>query len=279
MTIRVWVDGERVDDKPALSALDHGVTVGDGVFETCKVQDRRVFARTMHHDRLDRSLAGLGLPPADREYLDEGIEAVLVETTGLVRLRYTVTSGVGPLGSERGDLGMTHIVMASEIEHPAPTTKVVTVPWPRNERGAIVGLKTTSYAENAVSLSAARRAGATEALMPNTRDELCEGTGSNVFVVVDGEVLTPPLSSGALAGVTRHLVLDWGSAAGLPVREATLPMSVLETCDELFITSSTRDVQPVSAVDGRDLSAPGPLTRAVAEAFATAAADHEDPAP
>ncbi|MDE9364451.1 aminodeoxychorismate lyase [Luteipulveratus sp. YIM 133132] len=279
MTIRVWVDGERVDDKPAISALDHGVTVGDGVFETCKVQDGRVFARTRHHDRLDRSLAGLGLPAADRAFLDEGIKAVLAESTGLARLRYTVTGGVGPLGSERGTSGLTYVVMATEIERPAPTTRVVTVPWPRNERSAVAGLKTTSYAENVVALARAREAGATEALMPNTRGELCEGTGSNVFVVYGGQVLTPPLDSGALAGVTRSLVIQWGRAAGLSVVETMLPMSLLKTCDEVFITSSTRDVQPVSAVDDRELGAPGPITSQIAEVFERAAAADEDPAP
>ncbi|KNX37178.1 aminotransferase class IV [Luteipulveratus halotolerans] len=277
MTIRIWVNGERVDDKPAISALDHGVTVGDGVFETCKVVDGEVFARTRHHDRLDRSLAGLGLPAADRDYLDEGIEAVLKEAKGLTRLRYTVTGGVGPLGSERGTSGLTYVVMATEIDRPAPTTRVVTVPWPRNERSAVAGLKTTSYAENVVALKRARDAGATEALMPNTRGELCEGTGSNVFVVSGDRILTPPLESGALAGVTRALVLKWGAEAGLPVHETMLPMSMLQTCDELFITSSTRDVQPVSAVDDRELGAPGPLTSAISEVFARAADQDGDP--
>lgn len=277
--INVWVDGERVDDKPAIKALDHGVTVGDGVFETCKVVDGVVFARTRHHDRLDRSLTGLGLPTVDRAYLDEGIAAVTEGTKGLVRLRYTVTGGLGPLGSDRLGSPMTYVVMASEIDARPDTTTIATVPWTRNERSAVAGLKTTSYAENVVSLAAAKKAGGTEAIMPNTRGELCEGTGSNIFVAVDGELLTPPLESGALAGITRGLVIQWCRAAGVPVREATLPMSVLETCDEVFITSSTRDVQAVSAVDGRTLTAPGPLTQAAADAFARAAAADMDPAP
>lgn len=276
VSIRVWVNGELVDDKPSINALDHGVTVGDGVFETCKVQDGVVFAKARHYDRLDRSLAGLGLPNADRALLDEGIAAVLSDLDGLVRLRYTVTGGVGPMGSERTGSPLSYLVMAMPIEPAPATTTIVTVPWTRNERSAVAGLKTTSYAENVVALAEARKTGATEAILSNTRDELCEGTGSNIFVVVDGQILTPPLESGALAGITRALAIEWGLAAGLPVREETLSMSVLQTCDEVFITSSTRDVQPVSAVDGRTLEAPGPLTTAMATAFADAAATGDE---
>lgn len=278
MAITVWVNGELVDDKPSIVATDHGLTVGDGVFETCKVVDGEVFARTRHHDRLDRSLAGLGLPAADRGYLDEGIAAVLDGTSGLVRLRYTVTAGLGPLGSERTGEPMTYVVMATPIDAPPATTTVLPVGWTRNERSAVAGLKTTSYAENVVALLAAREAGATEAILPNTRGELCEGTGSNIFVVVDGEVLTPPLESGALAGITRALAIEWGQAAGLPVHERTLPMAVLDTCDEAFITSSTRDIQGVSAIGERSLPAARPLTEAMARAFAAAAANEKDPA-
>ena len=124
--------------------------------------------------------------------------------------------------------------------------KVVVVPWTRNERSATAGLKTTSYAENVVALAYAKERGGIEAIFANTRGELCEGTGSNIFVVVDGELLTPPLDSGCLAGITRELTIEWCRAEGLPVREQTLPLSVLETADEVFITSSTKDVLPIS---------------------------------
>lgn len=277
MGINVWVNGELVGDRPAVSALDHGVTVGDGVFETAKVVDGRVFARTRHHDRLDRSLAGLGLPAADREYLDSGIAAVLEGLDGLVRLRYTVTAGVGPLGSERIGSPLTYIAMATAIDVPPETTTVLPVEWTRNERSAVAGLKTTSYAENAVALAAAKEVGATEAILPNTRGELCEGTGSNIFVIVDGEVLTPPLESGPLAGITRALAIEWGREAGIPVHEKVLPMSVLDTCDEAFLTSSTRDIQGITAIGERSLPAERPVTEAISTAFADAAATQEDP--
>ena len=275
--IRVWVDGELVDPTArSISAVDHGVTVGDGVFETAKVVDGAVFALTRHAGRLDRSLAGLGLPPADRAVVEEGIAAVLAEPVAFGRLRWTVTAGIGPLGSDRGDGGLTYIVTAGAMPRPPASGGVLVVPWTRNERAATAGLKTTSYADNVLALAHAKERGASEAIFANTRGELCEGTGSNIFVVVDDEILTPPLESGALAGITRELVLEWCRADDIPIREQPLPVDVLAEADEVFITSSTRDVMPVDRVDGRRLPI-GPLTTAAAESFIRHSAQSMDP--
>jgi branched-chain amino acid aminotransferase len=278
--IRVWVDGSLVDPAaPAVSAVDHGVTVGDGGFETAKVVDDEVFAMTRHLRRMDRTMAGLGLPPADHDVIQAGAKAVLTAGApiGFGRLRWTVTAGVGPLGSDRGGSALTYIVTAGPQPEPAAGGSVVTVPWTRNERAATAGLKTTSYADNVVALAFAKEHGAVEAVFANSRGELCEGTGSNVFVVVDGALRTPPLSSGALGGITRALVLEWCAAAGLEVREEAMALSVLGTCDEVFLTSSTRDVYAVGSVDGRALPVPGPVTARVAQVFAARAAESLDP--
>ncbi|PKW25465.1 aminotransferase class IV [Phycicoccus duodecadis] len=277
--IRVWVDGARVPaDGPAVSAVDHGVTVGDGAFETAKVVDGRPFALTRHLARLDRTMAGLGLPPADHDLIRAGVAAVLAgEPIAFGRLRWTVTAGPGPLGSDRLASRLTHIVTAVPHERPAPSGAVVTVPWVRNERSATAGLKTTSYADNVVALARAQEQGAVEAVFANTRDELCEATGSNVFVVLDGVVRTPPLSSGCLAGISRALLLEWCAADGLEVREEDLPLDVLQRAEEVFITSSIKDVMPVSAVDGRALPAPGPVTAAVQGVWARHAERTDDP--
>ncbi len=247
--IRVWVNGERVDEGPALAALDHGVTVGDGVFETAKLVDNRVFALTRHHDRMDRSLRGLGLPSLDRSRVEEGIASVLAEEPiELGRLRYTVTAGPGPLGSDRLGGPMTYIVSAGAVPKPPVTTAIAVVPWVRNERAATVGLKTTSYAENVVALAAAKQLGGSEAIFANTSGLLCEGTGSNIFLVVDGVVLTPSLSTGPLAGITRALTMEWLTEEGLQVVEDDIPLSLLAEADEVWVTSSTRDIQPVDAI-------------------------------
>ena len=280
----VWV-GDRLVD-PATASVhwsDHGLTVGDGVFETLKVLDGTPFALTRHLDRLARSAAGLGLALPDAALVLEAVGAV---ADGIAapggRLRITVTGGPGPMGSSRGTDGPTLLVAGQAVDLAAPPffgpTAVATVPFTRNATAATVGLKTTSYADNVVALARAEAAGATEALLANTDGELCEGTGSNVFVVVDGVLCTPPLSSGCLGGITRELVLEALDAAGTPAVVRDLPMSVLRTADEVFLTSSTRDVQAVRSVDGRELpGCPGPRTRAAADAFARAYADRLDP--
>ncbi|WP_176735779.1 aminotransferase class IV, partial [Actinacidiphila rubida] len=138
---------------------------------------------------------------------------------------------------------------------------------------ALAGLKTTSYGENVVALARAHEHGASEALLANTVGRLCEGTGSNVFVVLGGRLLTPPLESGCLAGITRALVADWAGA-----EEADLPFDVLAEADEVFLTSSLRDVQAVHRVDDRELpGAPGPVTAKAMRVFAERAAEQVDP--
>jgi branched-chain amino acid aminotransferase len=155
---------------------------------------------------------------------------------------------------------------------------VVTVPFTRNERGALAGLKTTSYAENVIALSLAKGRGASEALFANTRDELCEGTGSNVFLVRGEEVWTPPLESGCLAGVTRSLVLEICRREGMPVREEAIPFHELATAEEAFLTSTTREVQAIGEIDRRVLpTVEGAVTRRLAKRFRAWAAADADP--
>lgn len=277
--VRVWVNGERVSaGAPSIAALDHGVTVGDGVFETCKIVDGVPFALSRHAARLDRSLAGLGLPAADHAVIDAGIGSVLSgEPIAFGRLRYSVTGGAGPLGSDRQDSPLTYIVTAGPQPQGAASGKLVVVPWVRNERGATAGLKTTSYAENVVALAFAQKHGGVEALFANTVGNLCEGTGTNIFVVVGGEILTPDLASGPLAGVTRALVIEWCRQDGLTVREWPMPMSVLDEADEVFITSSTKDVMAVHAIGDRPITAPGPVTAHAAHIFARLSRERLDP--
>ncbi|MDT9686452.1 aminodeoxychorismate lyase [Streptomyces sp. TRM76323] len=268
--MKLWVNGELRDaDAATISVLDHGLTVGDGVFETLKTVRGRPFALDLHLDRLVRSARGLGLPDPDLDEVRRACAAVVeANPLELGRLRVTYTGGPSPLGSDRGDAGPSLVVALGEAAHRPDTTAVVTVPWTRNERGALTGLKTTSYAENVVALARAHRQGASEALFANTVGQLCEGTGSNVFVVVDGRIHTPPLASGCLAGITRHLVVEWTGA-----RETDLPLDVLRTADEVFLTSTLRDVQAVHRVDDRELApAPGPVTAKAMRVFAERAA-------
>ena len=272
--MRVWVNGRLLDDPaaPALTVSDHGLTVGDGVFEAVKVVDGVPFALTRHLARLTRSAAGLGLPELPVDDVRRGVRAVLdAEHLPLGRLRITFTGGVAPLGSGRGDNPPTLVVVADTLTPASPSTSVVTVPWPRNERGVLAGLKTTSYAENVVALAHARERGATEAVFANLQGHVCEGTGSNVFYVVDGELRTPPLSSGCLAGISRALLLEWYGA-----REVSEPVTVLAEADEVFLVSTTRDVQAVTRCDDRPLPV-GPVTEECREVWASREAENVDP--
>jgi branched-chain amino acid aminotransferase len=273
--MRAWVNGEMLTDPvaPVLTVFDHGFTVGDGVFETVKVTGGRPFAVTRHLRRLRRSAEGLGLVTPDDADLLDAVEAVLRgQDLPLGRVRITVTGGPSPLGSSRGAEAPTVAVVAGAMDPWPPTTAVTTVPWPRNERGAVAGLKTTSYAENVVALAYASERGGSEAVFANTAGALCEGTGSNVFYVVDGQVRTPSLGSGCLAGITRELVLEWYGGT-----ECEEPVEVLGEADEIFLASTTRDVQPVHRCDGRELAAPGPVTRDVVATWDKHAGTDLDP--
>jgi branched-chain amino acid aminotransferase len=273
--VKIWLDGGLQDIESArVSVFDHGLTVGDGIFETVKAVDGRPFALTRHLNRLTRSARGLGLPDPDLDEVRRACAAVIeANPMPLGRLRITYTGGHGPLGSDRGQHGPTLVVALGETTRRPDATAVITVPWTRNERGALTGLKTTSYAENVVALARAHEQGASEALFANTVGQLCEGTGSNVFVVLDGEIHTPPVASGCLAGITRELVVEWTGA-----KETDLQLDVLRRADEVFLTSTLRDVQGVRRVDGRELGeAPGPVTAKAMRIFEERAGDDLDP--
>lgn len=277
--MKAWINGQLVEaDQARVSAFDHGLTVGDGVFETLKVVDRAPFAVTRHLQRLSRSCAAMGLPTPDLSILRSAIAELIEATEGDVvqtavcRLRITITGGPGPLGSMRGAAEPTVILALSPAAPWPPSTDVALVTWRRNERSAIAGVKTTSYAENVVALAYATARGASEALFLNTVGEVCEGTGSNVFIERDGRLVTPPLSSGCLAGVTRELVLEWCDAA-----EEVISESDLISATEIALTSSTRDVHPVRALDGHPLVVPGPVTLRAMTTFAARMEEDLDP--
>lgn len=274
--MRVWLDGALVDESQArVSVYDHGFTTGDGVFESVKVVGGEPFALTRHLDRLARSAKELDLPAPDPGRIRDGVSELLADNPALTqaRLRITLTGGVGPLGSQRGEAGPTLVMALAPLEHAEGSCDVAFVPWPRNEYGALAGVKSTSYAENVRALAYARRQGAGEAIFANIAGNLCEGTGANVFIVHEGRLMTPPLRAGCLAGVTRDLLVEWVGAA-----EVEVPAERLRDAEEAFLTSTARDVQPIRMVDGWPLGAvPGPHTAKAIEVFAQRSAEGVDP--
>lgn len=277
---RIWLNGHIIDTAEArISPFDHGFIVGDGVFETLVARGGEPFTPTRHWKRLVSSCEAMRMTPPAFDVYVKAIHDVM-QANGLndARVRVTLTSGDGPLGSDRGDAASTMTVVATVLKPWASTESVITVSWTRNERDALAGIKSTSYAGNVRALAMAHAQGAGEALFANTRDELCEGTGSNVFVVTAGRVQTPPLSSGCLAGVTRALVIEACADAGISVEEAPLPIGVLDSCDEAFLTSSTRDVHPLSRINERVMPGlAGSVTQRVAQAFRDYVAGRDDP--
>lgn len=275
-----WINGRIVSTSEArISPFDHGFLVGDGVFETLVARNGKPFTPTRHWSRLVASCQAMNITAPDyAEYLKAMLS--IMEANGLAdaRIRVTLTSGDGPLGSDRGEAPPTMIVAATPLKPWPPTDTVMTVPWTRNERSALAGIKSTSYGDNVRALALAHGEGAGEAIFANTRDELCEGTGTNIFIVTAGVVKTPPLSSGCLAGITRGLVLEACAAAGIAVEETTLPIEALHACDEAFLTSSTRDVHPLARIDQRAMpGVAGAVTQRVAQAFRDFVAGRDDP--
>lgn len=264
--LRIWLNGRLYEDpqQATVAGIDHGLIVGDGVFETLKVNERGAFAVRRHLERLTRSAAALGLPAPDHGEIREAINAVLDgRDFPRGRLRITYTGGQGPLGSEAAYGPPTLIIMLVPADPAPQLTSIVTAPWRRNEHGALVGVKSTSYAENVRGLAYAASCGASEAIFPNTAGHICEGTGTNIFMVFGDKVITPPLSAGPLAGITRALIMEWST-----VEQRDLSLVEAMHADEVFITSSMRDVQGVERWDDRTFGRANTVTRAVAAAFA-----------
>jgi branched-chain amino acid aminotransferase len=263
--LRIWLDGHLYDDpyQATVSGTDHGLVVGDGVFETLKVTERGAFAVRRHLKRLNRSAAALGLPEPDHGQIREAIDAVLGDRDfPRGKLRITYTGGRGPLGSEAAYGPPTVIIMLAPVDVSPRLTAIVTAPWTRNERGALAGVKSTSYAENVRGLGYAANHDASEAIFLNTAGHVCEGTGTNIFVVFGDTVVTPPLSAGPLAGITRELIMEWST-----VEQRNLSLDEARSADEVFITSSMRDVQGVEHWDDQTFSHAHTVTRAIAAIF------------
>jgi branched-chain amino acid aminotransferase len=281
MTPTVWLDGALLPlENARVSVLDHGLTVGDGVFETLRVYGGVPFAWTRHYTRLQVSADALGLAvPSSAELRAAADDVIAADDLTEARLRVTVTGGAAaPPGSARGSGPTTTYIVAFPFEPRAGTVDVVLAPWTRNERGALAGLKTISYAANVRALAFAKDRGAGEAVFANTAGHLCEAAGSNVFVVRDGELYTPPASAGCLLGVTRALLLELCGPAGVRVFERDLPIRALSEAGEAFLSSSTREVHPIAHVDGVALpAAPGPVSSRLAVAFRELVAADTDP--
>jgi branched-chain amino acid aminotransferase len=277
----VWVNGRRVSaDAPHVSALDRGFTLADGVFETMRVYDGRAFRLDAHIRRLSDATSTLGIPlPTEIGHLVT--QAVLEAGASGIReasVRVTVTRGVGSPGLAPPPSPEPTIVVAVTAPpafSPELYTKGVTVhvaSGRRNERAITAGLKTIAFTESVVALAEARAAGADDAIFRDTEGHMSEGTSSNVFVAdtADSVLVTPPLSCGALPGITRAAVIELAAELGIVVDVRPIEYDEMLASSEVFLTSSLRAIAPAVSIDGRSIGdgKPGPLTRRAMEAYA-----------
>ena len=234
-----------------------------------------------HIARLAGAAARLGIPvpPHLDATLSDAVRALRVRGADAA-VRLTVSRGVGPGVAPPLRTMPTTVLVADQVPaFPASlsTTGLTArvVEGRRNEFAATAGLKTLAYTDAVLALADARAQGADEALVRDTAGHLSEGSSSNLFLVVRGVVHTPPRECGILPGITRAAVMDILAGLDVPVAESPVPMDALDVADELFLTSSLREIAPVTTVDGHPVGTgtPGPITRQVLEAFRAVVAD------
>ena len=255
----IWCNGDFLEGPLAVSPADRGLTHGLGLFETLLAIDGQARVPALHLQRMMAGAERLGWDP--EEIPGDLIKAAIPEllskcglTVGRARVRIALTSGAGDLRSlDRGGDALLWMTVAA-VAAPPESVRLVTAPFPRNEASPLAGIKCASYAENLIALDHARQEGADEALFFNTRGELCEATTSNVFLVRNGAVVTPPLSSGCLPGTMRMQVIERCFELGIPVAEINLTGMDVKGAEELFVTSAVRGVVPVAGIDGRELT-------------------------
>ena len=274
----LWLNGEWVDAAGFHpSATDRGWTHGLGLFETMRADDGRLAFADRHLARLAAGCHALLWPvpwsdPAELATIAAALLARNGLTAGPARVRLAVSGGSGPLADLTAGADRAVWLSAAPLA-PAPAALAVTLsPWPRNERGALAGLKCACYAENLLALDHARRAGCDEALFFNTSGLLCEAATANVFLIRDGELLTPDLASGCLPGITRGVILEISTHLAIPCREIALTADDLASADGMFLTSTLRGPVPVTRLDSRALAVPAVLATLLA-AWHTVAAD------
>jgi branched-chain amino acid aminotransferase len=275
----VLVDGRQVGAADAhLSALDRGFTLADGLFETMRSYAGSIFRRAQHLDRLRRGAAALGidLPAQIEAVVDYALEAS--DRAGLrdATVRLTVSRGAGapgvapPVGARA-----TVVVVVHPLPRFAPATYEAGITahvasGRRNDRAQTAGLKTLAYTDAVAALAEARLAGADDAIFLDTGDHLSEATASNLFLMREGTLVTPPLSCGALPGITRAAVLEIVRDTVLPCEESAATLEDLHRASEAFLTSSVREIVPLVRVGEHVLGdgSPGPVTRRVMAAYA-----------
>ncbi len=277
--MKIFLDGKYVtEDEAKISVFDHGLLYGDGVFEGIRVYGGKIFRLEQHLDRLNASAKAIMLQaPMTKQALTEACCETCRQnkiTDGYIRL--VVTRGVGYLGLNPFKCkNPTVFIIASTIElYPEEVYRkglnLITAGTVRNSPAALSpAIKSLNYLNNILAKIEAINAGTVEALMLNNEGYVAECTGDNVFIVRGGKLDTPPVSAGALIGITRGVVIELAGKLGMPVGEPNLTRYDLMTADECFLTGTAAEIVPVAALDGRPIGSgkPGALTLKLTEEF------------
>jgi branched-chain amino acid aminotransferase len=256
-------------DEARISPLDAGFLYGDGIYETMRAYGGRVFALPKHLSRLARSAARIALKLPAREEIARAVEQT-IDANDLESAMVRITIGRGIL-ARRLDLSSAReptLLVTAEFIDPAADVerrkgmRVVYSRYLRFARHPLAGVKSTNYQVSLFARNEAREAGCGEVLLPDETGEIVEGAAANVFAVEKGRLVTPPISRGILAGVTRDVVLELAVREGIGIVEEGLARKRLEAADELFLTGTTIQVTPVVKVEERAIAdgKPGTLT-------------------
>lgn len=277
--LKVYINGKLYDkDQAKVSVYDHGLLYGDGVFEGLRSYGGRVFRLEQHLDRLWKSARAIWLEiPLTREAMAAAVNDTLKLNKiddGYIRL--VVTRGAGSLGLDPNRTSDPQVIIITDYISLYPPElyerglEIVTASTIRNHPAALSPrIKSLNYLNNILAKIEGLQAGCIEALMLNTKGEVAECTGDNIFLVKRGALYTPPLDAGILEGVTRDAVIELAAAQGIKVHETPLTRHDVYVADECFLTGTAAEVIPVVKVDGRAIGtgAPGPVTRDLRERF------------
>ena len=271
--MKIYVDGRYQSERDAkVSVFDHGLLYGDGVFEGIRAYNGRVFKLKEHIDRLFYSAKAilLTIPMSPRAVMEAVLETCRRNKVRDGYIRLVVTRGVGTLGLNPNRCKRPSvIIIAGKIqlypeEFYEKGLEIITVPTTRNLHSALnPAIKSLNYLNNILAKIEANNAGCEEAIMLNAEGFVAECTGDNLFVVKNGQLSTPPLSAGALYGITRGVVIELAREEGLPVSEPDLTRYDVFNAEECFLTGTGAELIPVVKVDGRIIGRgkPGPITQ------------------
>jgi branched-chain amino acid aminotransferase len=277
--MKIFIDGKFYSERDAkISVFDHGFLYGDGVFEGIRAYNGRVFKLKEHIDRLFYSAKAilLEIPMSHEELSDAVLESCRMNKIRDGYIRLVVTRGVGTLGlNPRSCKKPSTVIIAGKIQVYPPEVyargiDIVTVPTVRNLHSALnPAIKSLNYLNNILARIEANNAGCENGLMLNAEGFVSECTVDNVFIIKNGDVFTPPLSAGALYGITRKTVIDLAVQNGLKVTEPNLTRYDLYNADECFLTGTGAEIMPVIKIDGRMIGTgqPGSLTRKLVEEY------------